>query len=293
MDTLESVGKRIATTSNLKSIVRTMKSLSAVSIRQYEQAAESLRLYSETIELGLHVVLRRRAMPQSVSDPPGDDAVVIVFGSDYGLCGRFNEQITHFARSETAYYGTGGRRRLWLPIGARTSALLEAAGEPVDTCYFLPGAVSGMTTTAHSILLKVDEWRETHGIERVFLAHNRRENGAASVPQLVRLLPLDTSWLDRLMQRRWPSRRLPTFTMNDADLFSFLIQQHLFVAIFRAGVDSLSSEHATRLASMQAAERNIDETLDELNAAYRRKRQETITEELMDVVTGYETLMAG
>jgi F-type H+-transporting ATPase subunit gamma len=78
--------------------------------------------------------------------------------------------------------------------------------------------------------------------------------------------------------------------MNDADLFASLVRQHLFVAIFRAGVESIASEHATRLASMQAAERNIDEHLDEMNAEFRRKRQQTITEEMMDVVAGYEAL---
>ena len=290
MDSLESVGKRIATTTNLRSIVRTMKSLSAVSIRQYEEASDALRQYSETIELGLHVVLRRRAMPAPLFTSSDGGAGLIVFGSDYGLCGRFNEQITQFARSDSGTQGAGHRR--WLPIGARVSALLESAGEEVDACHFLPGSVNGMTATAHSILLKVDEWRETHGIEQVMLLHNRRENGANSVPHLVRLLPLDTDWLRRLAQRHWPSRGLPTFTMNDADLFSFLVRQHLFVAIFRAGVDSIASEHATRLASMQAAERNIDEHLDEMSAAFRRKRQQTITEEMMDIVAGYETLMA-
>lgn len=289
MDSLESVGKRIATTRNLRSIVRTMKSLSAVSIRQYEEASDALRQYSETIELGLHVVLRSRATMVPMTASSDGDTGLIVFGSDYGLCGRFNEQIAQFARSEAGNEDAGRRR--WLPIGARVSALLESVNEQVDACHFLPGSVSGMTATAHSILLKVDEWRETQGINRVLLVHNRRENGANAVPNLVRLLPLDMNWLHRLAKRQWPSRRLPTFTMNDADLFSFLVRQHLFVAIFQAGVESIASEHATRLASMQSAERNIDEHLDEMDAAFRRKRQQTITEEMMDVVAGYETLM--
>ncbi len=288
MDSLEAIGKRIGTTGNLRSIVRTMKSLSAVSIRQYEEASEALRQYGETIELGLHVVLRRRDMAARPARPSDSGVGMIVFGSDYGLCGRFNEQITRFARSEAGKQGAVRQR--WLPIGARTATLLESAGEQVEACHDLPGSVNGMTATAHSVLLKVDEWRETREIERVLLVHNRREDGASAVPHSVRLLPLDVTWLRSLASRRWPSRRLPTFTMNDADLFSFLIRQHLFVAIFRAGVDSIASEHATRLASMQAAERNIDEHLDEMNAEFRRKRQQTITEEMMDVVAGYEAL---
>jgi F-type H+-transporting ATPase subunit gamma len=69
-----------------------------------------------------------------------------------------------------------------------------------------------------------------------------------------------------------------------------LIRERLFVTIFRAGAEFMASEHATRLASMQAAERNIQEHLEEMTGAFRRRRQQAITEELLDVVAGFETL---
>ena len=78
--------------------------------------------------------------------------------------------------------------------------------------------------------------------------------------------------------------------MEGPALFSALVREHLFVSIFRAAAESTASEHATRLASMQAAERNIQEHLQEMTGAFRRQRQQAITEELLDVVAGFETL---
>jgi F-type H+-transporting ATPase subunit gamma len=78
--------------------------------------------------------------------------------------------------------------------------------------------------------------------------------------------------------------------MNTQVLFSRLVTQFLFVSLFRACAESLAGENASRIAAMQAAERNIDDRLQELRADYSRRRQTTITEELLDVVTGYEAL---
>ncbi len=78
--------------------------------------------------------------------------------------------------------------------------------------------------------------------------------------------------------------------MEPGDLLSWLIRQQLFVSVYRIGVRSLASEHASRLASIQTAERNIAERLDELSAAYRRTRQDAITSELMDIVSGAEAM---
>ena len=86
------------------------------------------------------------------------------------------------------------------------------------------------------------------------------------------------------------SRSLPTFTADWHRLFSALIRQHLFVALYRALAESLASENAARLASMQAAERNIEEHLAGLTARYHQERQESITAELLDIVAGFETL---
>ncbi len=291
METLEALGKRIATTQDLQSIVRTMKSLSAVSIRQYERAALALRQYTHTINLGLQVVLQQRPL---VAEPLAADSplIAVVFGSDHGLCGRFNEQIADFARAKVGRAAAGQTPTRWLAVGLRASARLEAAGATVDECLLLPGAVSGLTATAQRILLTIDSWQADQDSIRITVFHNARTDMAPATPRRAQLLPLDPGWLQALQERPWAGRSLPTFTMEAERLFSALIRQHLFVTLYRAGAESIASEHATRLSAMQAAERNIKDHLEEMNAEYRHRRQQSITEELLDVVAGFESLRA-
>ncbi len=289
METLEILGKRISTTKDLQSIARTMKSLSAVSIRQYERAELALRQYTHTINLGLQVVLQQRAL--TVERPePDSPRIAVVFGSDHGLCGRFNEEIADFAGGKLGRAAAPEGQIRWLAVGLRAVARLEAQGIAVDEYFSLPGAVSGLTATAQRVLLKIDEWRLGRNSLRVEVFHNVRSEMATASPRMTQLLPLDPHWLQTLEQRSWAGRTLPIFTMEAERLFSALIRQHLFVTIYRAAAESLASEHATRLSTMQAAERNIKEHLEEMNAEYRHRRQQSITEELLDVVAGFESL---
>jgi F-type H+-transporting ATPase subunit gamma len=81
--------------------------------------------------------------------------------------------------------------------------------------------------------------------------------------------------------------------MDPDALFSALVREYLFASLFRAMVDSLAAENASRLAAMQGAERNISDQLDALQSRYHQQRQMTITEELLDIVSGFEALSAG
>jgi F-type H+-transporting ATPase subunit gamma len=99
-------------------------------------------------------------------------------------------------------------------------------------------------------------------------------------------------WLKDLRDAPWPSRGLPIFRAPAPALFAGLMRQYLLVSLFRAIAESLASEHASRLAAMEAAQSNIEEHLEELQSDYRRERQSAITEELMDIVSGYVSVGA-
>jgi len=288
METLEALSRRIATAEDLRAIVRTMKSLSAVSIRQYETAVAALRDYSRTVELALQALLRDRPALVRAAASAAGRATVVVFGSDHGLCGRFNDEVAHFAHErlrEIAAAGTPGR---CLVVGVRAEARLSALGEPVDGRLFLPGSVGGLAALAESVLVQIDDRGGAEEGARVLLIHHRRSGEAIAVPHMRQLLPLSHERLRNLAARPWPSRRQPMFTMSAERLWPAVVRQYLFSSVYRAAAESLASEHASRLASMQAAERNIEEHLEERQAEFRRRRQETITEELLDIVTGFE-----
>ncbi len=91
-------------------------------------------------------------------------------------------------------------------------------------------------------------------------------------------------------EEAWPSRCLPTFTMERNRLLASLVHQYLFVSVFRACAESQASEHASRLAAMQSAEHNLEDRLQDVTQEFRRARQTVITAELLDVVGGFEAI---
>ncbi|MDP2098755.1 MAG: F0F1 ATP synthase subunit gamma [Methylobacter sp.] len=284
MQTLESLQRDMDTAGDLQSIVRTMKVLAAVSIRQYERALEALVDYQLTVDLGLQVVLKGRSMPPSKKQSPVTG--VIVLGSDHGLCGRYNESIAAFA---LAALECDPLQRRILVVGARVEAALKAMGQDVEALFLVPGSVAGITQTVRQLLLHIDSWQQ-QGIERVLLFHNSHQQRTAYSPQMRPLLPIDFDNFSQLKAKPWPSNALPQFSQDSETLLSSLIRQHLFIQLFSACAESLAGEHASRLVSMQVAEKNIKERLETLTAAHRLQRQNQITEELLDVVAGFEAL---
>lgn len=289
MQTLESLRRQIDTSEDLHGIVRTMKSLAAVSIRQYERAADALEGYADTVHAGMQAVLRQGEI--QVEDGAGahGPAGVVLFGSDHGLCGRFNADVVQFARTQLPHQGVDLTRARHLAVGGRAADRMTAEGLRPEAWLTLPGSVNALVETAYAIIERVERWR-ADGVETVMLVHNRRGRQAPAEASMHQMLPLHPDWLRHLRAAPWPSRGLPTFRADAAALFAGLVRQHLFVTVFRATAESLASEHASRLSSMQAAEGNIEEHLEELRAAYRHSRQQSITEELLDIVSGFEAL---
>ncbi len=293
MKTAEKLRTSIEAAEDLQSVVTTMKGMAAVNIRQYEQAVESLRHYWGNIERGLQVLLQRApgALGRVASEWQGSGAVHVVFGSDQGMCGRLNSEVAAIALQAMRDEDAGPQRLL--ALGGRAAGELEAGGMPPDDLFHVPSSVAELTGRVQDVLFRVERWRDRESIGRVRLFHNTPRGGASYEPRSVQLLPLDGGWLRRLAERPWPGSCLPTFPVDERSLFAALVREYLFAALYRAFAESLASENASRLASMQSAEKSIEERIDSLRMHYHRRRQAAITEELLDVVSGFEVLEGG
>ncbi|ALP53873.1 ATP synthase subunit gamma [Candidatus Tenderia electrophaga] len=295
METTERLQQQLESLGDLRSIVRTMKAMSAVSIRQYETAVHALADYFHTVEQGLYVVLRARGESAGPPPPMADTPhAAIVFGSDHGLCGRFNEDIATFTLAQLRQVAHTDEPCRLLVIGARAAGQLEDAGQRVEENFLVPGAAARIAVTVQHILLKLDEWRRAHKIDHVHLFYNRTTPGGTYQPTHIRLLPVQLQRFRRLDGKdRWPSRSLPGFTMPANKLLDGLLQQYFFVTLFRACAESQAAEHTSRLNAMQSASSNLDERIEEVTGQYRRVRQDNITSELIDVTTGFNALTGG
>ncbi len=289
METLETLSEMLETTGDIQSIVRTMKSLSAVSIHQYEQAEAAMSDYESTVDLGLTALLldrRARGLPlPETRARQTERSGLVVIGSDRGLCGRYNEIVARKAETclddRTVALGV---------IGARAAARLDTSGHQADRLFLQPGSVAGLRRLVQSVIVEIEHWTRDPGVGHVRVIHNRREGRSRSVPVVRDLLPIPDAYLRDRACADWPGPGLPFFRADPERLLSWLVRQRLFVVLYRALAEALASEHATRLAAMQNAERNIEDRREDLNSAYRRKRQETITRELLDIVSGFEAV---
>lgn len=294
MQTIQGLKRKIRSVEDLQSVVKTMKALAAVSIRQYERAVESLRDYSEAVEKGLHVVLRSRSDMAVGARPAATKRLgAVVFGSDQGMCGQLNDQIVDHSLGGMDNLKIDKDNRVVLCVGHRVSGRLEDEGQPVEETLSMPSSISGIHTSVQEILFRIEQWNVQRNLDQVFLFYSRQLSGATYRPHTLHLLPVDRQWLKRLREEEWPTSQLPMFTMEWDQLFSALIQEYLYISIYRAFAESLASENASRLASMQGAERNIEELLGDLNQQFHQRRQMSITEELLDIVSGFEALSEG
>lgn len=284
--------RKIEGAGDLRSVVRTMKAVAASSIGQYEQSVLALGDYYRTVELGLRVCLGPTPpAPADSARPKGRRAPMgaVVFGSDQGLVGRFNDAVADFAIPKLAELSP--EVEVWA-VGERVQARLEEAGLNIRGLLPVPGSVQAITPLVGRILVESESLLGRDEAAGFHLFYNRHLSGATYEPASQRLLPLDRQWLEEIAGLDWPGPNLPQTMGQEETTLRALLREYLFVSLFRACAESLASENASRLAAMQRAEKNIEELLENLNREFHQLRQSGIDEELFDVISGFEALSA-
>ena len=289
--TIEGLTRKISGASDLQAVVRSMKALAASSIGQYQKAVHSLDDYATTVELALTASLRQAGTGFDTAEAGSqkkNGIGAIVFGSDQGLVGRFNEVVVEFAVN-TLKALPGSITKIW-PLGERIHALLADTGMPTAGVLPVPASVDAIAGLVGQILIDVEATRERGDVVELYLFHNHPKSGSLYEPIGKRLLPLDLGWQKQLAAAPWPTKLPPAVIQGTKSPLRAFIREYLFVLLFQACAESLAIENASRLAAMQRAEKNIKGILEDLNLKLHRIRQESIDEELFDVIAGYEAL---
>lgn len=290
-DTGEALRRQIEGAHDLQSVVRTMKALAAASIGQYEKSVLSLADYQRTVELGLTACFREppAAAPSTDMAPPAQSTAIgaVVFGSDQGLVGQFNEIMADFVVAKLATLP--GKAHIWA-VGERIHSRLADEGMAMEGLFAVPNSVEAITAIVGKIQIASETRRADGEYGEVHVFHNRPRPGSLFEPVSQRLLPLDAAWRREMAKVPWPTKIVPEVLENRFSTLRSLIRGHLFISLFRACAESLVSENASRLAGMQRAEKNIDDLLEDLHGTFNRLRQNGIDEELSDVVSGFNAL---
>ncbi len=289
MATREVLRRRVQSTETLQSVVQTMKALATVRIGQVRRAVKALDASAETLELAFRALLRREPELAAYLLPPDSGAwAAVLFGSDHGLCGPFNERLARHAHAWLEpLTERHGPPRLMV-AGRRLRPRLGAFGYEVERVLTLPGSVDAIDDAVLQIVDQIETWQRDHGVARVLVAHHRPTTGVSYRPHTLQLLPLDLEWLRELRGRPWPTNQLPMLGLEGEELLRGLVRQQLAMLLVRAFAASQAAENAARLAAMESAESNVEERLSELRHAANLERQNAVTEELLDVQAAYQ-----
>jgi F-type H+-transporting ATPase subunit gamma len=281
--------RQIAVAGELQGVVRTMRALAASRISEYEQSVQALAAYAGDVERGLGLCLRGARIPPAAPRAARAPLVrALVFGSDQGLVGPFNDAVVQHAVHTLAELG--GPVPELHAVGERVAARLVDAGLRVAASYAVPASVDEVGALVARIQLATEAPSSAGEPPVLHVFHNRPMPAGLYEPAHQRVLPLDAAWAAALAARPWPGARAAEVVGPQPATLRALLGEYLFVGLVRACAESVASENAARLSAMQRAEKNIGEMLQALQSAQRRARQERIDEELFDLLAGYQGL---
>jgi F-type H+-transporting ATPase subunit gamma len=286
-DTLAGLRNKLDGTAKLGSVVRAMKALAASSIGQYEAALRALGDYQRSVEIGLRTCIPVDTAPVTrlpASRPIG----AIVFGSDQGLVGRFNEVIAEFALEKFA--AMPGHKQIW-GVGDRVCEGLAAAGLSPKVRYALPGSVDAISALVEQLQFESEASHSKGECAEVFVFNNCPQSVGLYRPVSQRLLPLQAIAAGQQERSRRPSGGFREVLGDGAATRGALVREYLFIGIYKACAESLASENGSRLVAMQNAQKNIEALSAATSQSYYRLRQSSIDEDLFDVTTGFNSLL--
>ena len=288
---VEILRRRIKTTQDLRDIVGNMKMLSSVSILQYEQADKALDKYLHNLRDAFHILALNGGLPQiNNRETLQPRYLFLLIGSDNGMVGRFNRDIVEEAKNYLRQKHIPMNSVWFVTVGKRVSALAENAGLKILNSYAVSNSVKAVSMLAENVILNIDTAIRKERISEVWIvSHHRGEHNQIGIERK-KIIPFDVKRLQKLQYKKWETNNFPMLGVEASQMFAELVNEALMISVAKEINASLASEHYARMTNMQNAEKNIDENLEELNLEYQQQRQEDITDELIDVISGAEAM---
>ncbi len=286
---LELLAHHTQSLQSIRTIVKTMKTMSVINAQPYEKAATSIADYRAIVLTGLQAFMHNHGpLPHEQTTTTKSLPVIVALGSDHGLCGNYNETVA----AEVAKHVSPERIPLIICVGAQMEDALIGLGITTEPALLPPATADGLGRLARELVRQLDKVDQRAGLGAIdaLLVYTRRAEHGQNIPVCQRLLPLDQALMDSLADKTWVSNSLPQFNIPAEELLAALIRNLLFADLFSAAAEALVTENAARLDRMQQAEHSVDERLEELSSETRQVRQNEITTELLDVIIGFEAL---
>jgi len=284
MAELREIQHRLESSKALREIVGAMRNLAAIYVRRAEATLRAIRPYADVVETAMRVTLAR-VSDQHPAAPDESPAVALVFASDQGLCGTYNDRVVEAA---LAFVQGQAASVSLVAIGRRGGQLLARHGTPPILMVPAPTSLEGIRAQLPELADRVFHAYTDQHAERLFFVYNTYESMGRFGQHVRQVLPPSPETLGEGQARTFGYE--PILTGPAAHLLGYLLEEYFYIELYRGLLESHASENGARLLSMTAASTNIDKRLIELTQAYQSVRQDVITAELLDVVGGAEAL---
>ncbi|MBE0598845.1 MAG: ATP synthase F1 subunit gamma [Desulfuromonadales bacterium] len=286
MANLKAIKKRIASVKNTRQITKAMKMVSAAKLRRAQDAVVAARPYAnKMLEVLSNLAAREESDGHALLQERGRGrALVVLVTADRGLCGGFNVNVSKAAERFIRDNAEGYEGYDLMVIGRKGKEYLRARGIPLGKVYEnIVGSIS--YSTAALLGQEIVAGYEAENYDAVFLVYNAFRSAISQDVTVSKLLPViprqvesEVYVADYLYE---PSR---------AEVLGQVLPKHVEVQIFRALLESVASEHGARMSAMDSASKNASEMIGKLTLVYNRARQAAITKELMEIISGAETI---
>ena len=290
MASLDDLKKRIASVKSTQKITKAMKMVAAAKLRKAQESAEKGRPYSEkmnNIILNLSNGISDKENTSKLLSGTGNDKVhlCVVMTSDRGLCGGFNSNIIKKAKSYFSKISAEGKEFKIITVGSKGNDQLKRVyGEKIIENISFKVSKNANYFDADKVGKMVIEKFEAGEFDVCTIFYNQFKNVITQIPQAQQIVPLNNEEDENNSDESYE------FEPDEDEILSNLLPKNISTQIFKAMLENSASEQGSRMSAMDNATRNAGEMVDKLTIEYNRSRQAAITKELIEIISGAESL---
>ena len=291
MASLDDLKKRISSVKSTQKITKAMKMVAAAKLRRAQESAERGRPYSEkmnNIILNLSSGLSDKENAPKLLTGTGEDKVhlCVVMTADRGLCGGFNSNIIKKAKSYFKKLSDNGKTLKIITVGSKGyDQLKRVYKDNIIQNISFKESKNANYFDANKVGKIIIEKFENKEFDVCTIFYNQFKNVITQIPQEQQIIPLkmtedETNKSDESYE----------FEPDEDEILGNLLPKNISTQIFKAMLENSASEQGSRMSAMDNATRNAGEMVDKLTIEYNRSRQAAITKELIEIISGAESL---
>ena len=292
MPSLDDLRKRITSVKSTQKITKAMKMVAAAKLRKAQENAEKGRPYSEKMN---NIILNLSA---GVSDPQSapkllvgtgkeDVHLCVVLTSDRGLCGGFNSNIIKKAKNYFEKIQNEGKSLKIITVGSKGyDQLKRQYGKSIIENISFKESKNINYFDAAKVGNLIIEKFQNEEFDFCTIFFNKFKNVISQIPQAQQIIPLENE--NKVKDEKLGSNY--EFEPDEDEILSNLLPKNISTQIFKAMLENSASEQGSRMTAMDNATRNAGDLVDKLTIQYNRSRQAAITKELIEIISGAESL---